>query len=127
MPGIFAVTQRDASRKATMSASRWLPIGGSRRRQGASPAEGTAATVATRRYGVNRFSFDCHRSRGGRAKRRPLHHRGVAARLRRSHRSGFSYRTVSSHLPEILSWHGKLPVVFGEEGADLEPGRVYVA
>jgi two-component system chemotaxis response regulator CheB len=32
-----------------------------------------------------------------------------------------------SHLPEILSWHGKLPVVFGEEGADLEPGRVYVA
>jgi two-component system chemotaxis response regulator CheB len=32
-----------------------------------------------------------------------------------------------SHLPEILSWHGKLPVVFGEEGAPLEPGRVYVA
>jgi two-component system chemotaxis response regulator CheB len=32
-----------------------------------------------------------------------------------------------SHLPEILSWHGRLPVVFGEEGAALEPGRIYVA
>lgn len=32
-----------------------------------------------------------------------------------------------SHLPEILSWHGNLPVVFGEDGAVLEPGRIYVA
>jgi two-component system chemotaxis response regulator CheB len=32
-----------------------------------------------------------------------------------------------NNLPEILSWHGKLPVIFGEEGADLEPGRIYVA
>jgi two-component system chemotaxis response regulator CheB len=32
-----------------------------------------------------------------------------------------------SHLPKILSWHGRLPVVFGEEGAALEPGRIYVA
>jgi two-component system chemotaxis response regulator CheB len=32
-----------------------------------------------------------------------------------------------SHLLEILSWHGKLPVVFGEDGAVLEPGRIYVA
>jgi len=32
-----------------------------------------------------------------------------------------------SHLPEILSWHGKLPAVFGEDGAVLEPGRIYVA
>ncbi len=32
-----------------------------------------------------------------------------------------------SALPEILSWHGKLPVVFGEQGTPLETGRLYVA
>jgi two-component system chemotaxis response regulator CheB len=32
-----------------------------------------------------------------------------------------------SDVPEILSWHGKLPVGFGEEGTPLEPGRLYVA
>lgn len=32
-----------------------------------------------------------------------------------------------SALPEILSWHGKLPVVFGRNGTQLEPGRLYVA
>lgn len=30
-------------------------------------------------------------------------------------------------VPDILSWHGKLPVVFGEGGTPLEPGRLYVA
>ena len=32
-----------------------------------------------------------------------------------------------SQLPEILSWHGKLPAVFGEDGTVVEPGRIYVA
>ncbi len=32
-----------------------------------------------------------------------------------------------SFLPEIFSWHGKLPAVFGEGGAVVEPGRVDVA
>jgi len=32
-----------------------------------------------------------------------------------------------SSLPEILSWHGKLPVVFAEEGTPLKTGRLYVA
>jgi two-component system chemotaxis response regulator CheB len=32
-----------------------------------------------------------------------------------------------SQLPEILTWHGKLPAAFAEEGAVLEPGRIYVA
>ena len=34
---------------------------------------------------------------------------------------------IPSQLPEILTWHGKLPVLFAEDGADLEPGRIYVA
>jgi two-component system chemotaxis response regulator CheB len=32
-----------------------------------------------------------------------------------------------SDVPEILSWHGKLPTSFGNEGTPLEPGRLYVA
>jgi two-component system, chemotaxis family, protein-glutamate methylesterase/glutaminase len=32
-----------------------------------------------------------------------------------------------SDLPDILSWHGKLPVTFGTDGAPIEPGHVYVA
>ncbi len=32
-----------------------------------------------------------------------------------------------SDLPEILSWHGKLPVIPGKVGESLEPGRLYVA
>lgn len=32
-----------------------------------------------------------------------------------------------SALPEILSWHGRLPVVFGRSGAPLQPGCLYVA
>jgi two-component system chemotaxis response regulator CheB len=32
-----------------------------------------------------------------------------------------------SHLPEILNWHGKLPAMFAEDGAILEPGRLLVA
>ncbi len=32
-----------------------------------------------------------------------------------------------SAVPEILSWHGKLPVVFGAEGTPLKPGHLYVA
>ena len=34
---------------------------------------------------------------------------------------------LPSQLPEILNWHGKLPATFAEEGAVLEPGRIYVA
>jgi two-component system chemotaxis response regulator CheB len=34
---------------------------------------------------------------------------------------------LPSKLPEILNWHGKLPAAFAEEGAVLEPGRIYVA
>jgi two-component system, chemotaxis family, protein-glutamate methylesterase/glutaminase len=34
---------------------------------------------------------------------------------------------LPSQLPEILNWHGKLPAAFAEEGAVLEPGRIYVA
>ena len=34
---------------------------------------------------------------------------------------------IPSQLPEILSWHGRMPVLFAEHGADLEPGRIYVA
>jgi two-component system chemotaxis response regulator CheB len=32
-----------------------------------------------------------------------------------------------STVPEILSWHGRLPVAFGAEGTLLEPGHLYVA
>ena len=32
-----------------------------------------------------------------------------------------------SDLPEILSWHGKLPAAFAREGDCLETGRLYVA
>jgi two-component system chemotaxis response regulator CheB len=32
-----------------------------------------------------------------------------------------------SDVPEILSWHGKVPTSFGDEGTSLEPGRLYVA
>jgi len=32
-----------------------------------------------------------------------------------------------SAVPEILRWHGRLPVVFGAEGTRLEPGHLYVA
>jgi two-component system, chemotaxis family, protein-glutamate methylesterase/glutaminase len=32
-----------------------------------------------------------------------------------------------SAVPDILCWHGKLPVVFGAEGTPLEPGHLYVA
>src|SRR5258705_13614420 len=30
-------------------------------------------------------------------------------------------------LPEILNWHGKLPALFGQQGATFESGRIYVA
>jgi len=30
-------------------------------------------------------------------------------------------------LPEILSWHGKLPALFGQQGVTFAPGRIYVA
>jgi two-component system, chemotaxis family, protein-glutamate methylesterase/glutaminase len=32
-----------------------------------------------------------------------------------------------SDLPEILSWHGKLPAAFAREGDRLDTGRLYVA
>jgi two-component system chemotaxis response regulator CheB len=32
-----------------------------------------------------------------------------------------------SAVPDILRWHGKLPVEFGAEGTPLEPGHLYVA
>jgi two-component system chemotaxis response regulator CheB len=32
-----------------------------------------------------------------------------------------------SDLPQILSWHGKLPAAFAREGDRLETGRLYVA
>jgi chemotaxis response regulator CheB len=34
----------------------------------------------------------------------------------------FHVGTMRSQLPEILSWHGKMPVRFAEDGASLEPG-----
>jgi two-component system, chemotaxis family, protein-glutamate methylesterase/glutaminase len=39
----------------------------------------------------------------------------------------FHVGAIPSQLPEILSWHGRMPVLFAEHGADLEPGRIYVA
>jgi two-component system chemotaxis response regulator CheB len=39
----------------------------------------------------------------------------------------FHVGAIPSQLPEILSWHGKMPVLFAEHGATLEPGRIYVA
>ena len=30
-------------------------------------------------------------------------------------------------VPEILSWHASLPVLFGQEGAPIERGHIYVA
>jgi two-component system, chemotaxis family, protein-glutamate methylesterase/glutaminase len=39
----------------------------------------------------------------------------------------FHVGAIPSQLPEILSWHGKMPVLFAEHGAALEPGRIYVA
>jgi two-component system, chemotaxis family, protein-glutamate methylesterase/glutaminase len=39
----------------------------------------------------------------------------------------FHIGAIPSQLPEILTWHGKLPVLFAEDGADLESGRIYVA
>ncbi|MDP2372795.1 chemotaxis protein CheB [Reyranella sp.] len=32
-----------------------------------------------------------------------------------------------SLLPDILSWHGRIRVVFGEDGAPIEAEHVYVA
>jgi two-component system, chemotaxis family, protein-glutamate methylesterase/glutaminase len=34
---------------------------------------------------------------------------------------------AASFLPEILSWHGKLPVEFARDGAPIKAGRIYVA
>jgi two-component system, chemotaxis family, protein-glutamate methylesterase/glutaminase len=34
---------------------------------------------------------------------------------------------AASFLPEILSWHGKLPVEFARDGGRIKPGRIYVA
>jgi two-component system chemotaxis response regulator CheB len=34
---------------------------------------------------------------------------------------------AASLLPEILSWHGKLPVEFAREGCPIKAGHVYVA
>jgi two-component system chemotaxis response regulator CheB len=34
---------------------------------------------------------------------------------------------IPSSLPDILSWHGKLPVHFGRDGASIERGQIYVA
>jgi two-component system, chemotaxis family, protein-glutamate methylesterase/glutaminase len=39
----------------------------------------------------------------------------------------FHVGAIPSQLPEILSWYGKMPVLFAEDGFDLEPGRIYVA
>jgi two-component system chemotaxis response regulator CheB len=39
----------------------------------------------------------------------------------------FHIGAIPSKLPEILSWHGKMPILFAEDGAALEPGRIYVA
>jgi two-component system, chemotaxis family, protein-glutamate methylesterase/glutaminase len=39
----------------------------------------------------------------------------------------FHVGAIPSQLPEILSWHGKMPALFAEDGAALEPGRIYVA
>jgi two-component system, chemotaxis family, protein-glutamate methylesterase/glutaminase len=39
----------------------------------------------------------------------------------------FHVGAIPSQLPEILTWRGKLPVLFAEDGAALEPGRIYVA
>jgi two-component system chemotaxis response regulator CheB len=32
-----------------------------------------------------------------------------------------------SVVPEILSWHGKVPAAFGRDGEAFNPGRIYVA
>ncbi len=34
---------------------------------------------------------------------------------------------MASMLPDILSWHGILPVDFARDGVAIEPGRIYVA
>ena len=34
---------------------------------------------------------------------------------------------IPSSLPEILSWHGRMPVEFGRNGAHIEAGHIYVA
>jgi two-component system chemotaxis response regulator CheB len=34
---------------------------------------------------------------------------------------------AASLLPEILSWHGKLPVEFARQGAPIKAGHIYVA
>jgi CheB methylesterase len=34
---------------------------------------------------------------------------------------------IPSSLPEILSWHGKMPVGFAKAGEAIEPGHIYVA
>jgi CheB methylesterase len=39
----------------------------------------------------------------------------------------FHVGAIPSQLPEILTWHGKVPGFFAQDGADLEPGRIYVA
>jgi two-component system, chemotaxis family, protein-glutamate methylesterase/glutaminase len=39
----------------------------------------------------------------------------------------FHVGAIPSQLSEILSWYGKMPVLFAEDGFDLEPGRIYVA
>jgi two-component system chemotaxis response regulator CheB len=39
----------------------------------------------------------------------------------------FHVGAIPSQLPEILRWHGKMPVLVAKDGAALEPGRIYVA
>jgi len=34
---------------------------------------------------------------------------------------------IQSSLPDILSWHGRMPVEFGRNGAKIEAGHIYVA
>jgi two-component system, chemotaxis family, protein-glutamate methylesterase/glutaminase len=34
---------------------------------------------------------------------------------------------IPSVLPEILSWHGRLPVAFASDGEPIKPGHIYVA
>ena len=39
----------------------------------------------------------------------------------------FHVGAIPSQLPEILRWHGKMPVLVAKDDAALEPGRIYVA
>ena len=79
------------------------------------------------RYSVGGISHRCHRRIGRRIGCCSAYHKALPRNCKAAIIVVFHVGAIPSQLPEILSWHGRMPVLFAKHGADLEPGRIYVA